>query len=397
MIWNVLKNIALFLLVFGVINDDFVVDQIAGENALKIIFVFFFLVNAKEFLEDMLKPKNSTMKLFYLFFFTLAVITFINVVLGLVTFDKALMVLVPIIVTFVYISYYDSFEKLLYFIWISMVFSAIIAVFSDPLTPWTFRKTGGTGDPNEFAAQLLVTTGITIYLFMKNKNHLFLWSSLLLFSYTLVYAGSKSSFLTLGILIVFTMLTKFSDLLKKMFSFKVFVALLVLLGGLSYFDVMESTAVKGIEKRAQSSGTAKTRFVSWNAGVRMSEENFLTGVGVENYEKNVKRYATDFIAEGSYAPHNFLIKLIAEDGIFPFMVMLLFLLVLFISEFKSIVASEYFWIYVSALSVVLMGLTLSMSYEKYFWLFLGLLSHINLLFWVKHQEEFRVENNAYIA
>ena len=397
MVWNVLKNIALFLFVFGVINDDFVVDRIAGENALKIIFVFFFLVNIKEFLQDILKPKNSTMKLFYLFFFTLAVVTFVDVVLGLVALNKALMVLVPIIVTFVYVSYYDSFEKLLYFIWVSMVFSAIVAVFSDPITQWTFRKTGGTGDPNEFAAQLLVTIGITIYLFMKNKNQLFLWSSLLLFAYTLVYAGSKSSFLTLGILVIFTMLTKFSDLLKKMFSLKVFVALLIVLGGLSYFNVMQSAAVKGIEKRAQSSGTAKTRFVSWNAGVRMSEENFLTGVGVENYEKNVKRYATDFIAEGSYAPHNFLIKIIAESGIFPFIAMLLFLILLFTSEYKSIVTSEYFWIYLSALSVVLMGLTLSMSYEKYFWLFLGLLSHVNLLFWMKHQEEFRIENNAYIA
>ncbi len=317
--------------------------------------------------------------------------------LGLVAFNKALMVLIPVVVTFVYVTYYDSFEKLLYFIWLSMIFSAIIAVFSDPLTQWTFRKTGGTGDPNEFAAQLLVAIGITIYLFMKNRNHLFLWSSLLLFSYTLVYAGSKSSFLTLGILIIFTMLTKFSALLRKMFSFKVFVVLLILAGGLSYFDVMQSTAVKGIEKRAQSSGTAKTRFVSWNAGIRMSEDNFLTGVGVENYEKNVKRYATDFIAEGSYAPHNFLIKIIAESGIFPFIAMLLFLIVLFTSEYKSIVTSEYFWIYLSALSVVLMGLTLSMSYEKYFWLFLGLLSHVNLLFWMRHQEEFRIENNAYIA
>ncbi len=397
MIINVLKSIALFLLIFGVINDDFVVDRVAGENALKIIFMFFFLVNAKELLQDILKPKNSTMKLFYLFFFILAIITFADVMLGLVAFNKALMVLIPVVVTFVYVTYYDSFEKLLYFIWLSMIFSAIIAVFSDPLTQWTFRKTGGTGDPNEFAAQLLVAIGITIYLFMKNRNHLFLWSSLLLFSYTLVYAGSKSSFLTLGILIIFTMLTKFSALLRKMFSFKVFVVLLILAGGLSYFDVMQSTAVKGIEKRAQSSGTAKTRFVSWNAGIRMSEDNFLTGVGVENYEKNVKRYATDFIAEGSYAPHNFLIKIIAESGIFPFIAMLLFLIVLFTSEYKSIVTSEYFWIYLSALSVVLMGLTLSMSYEKYFWLFLGLLSHVNLLFWMRHQEEFRIENNAYIA
>jgi len=397
---NLLKNVSLFLLIFGVINDDFVVDRVAGENALKAIFAFFLLTHGNEILKAFMKPKNTAMKFFYLFFFTLVAVAFIDVIFGYVELMKAIFVLLPIVVVFLYVSYVDDFEKLLYFLWLSIVFSAILAVFSDPLTPWTFRKTGGTGDPNEFAAHLLAGMFITIYLYLKNKNLFFILGSMPLFFYTLLYAGSKSSFLTLAALTVLILFTKFSDFLKKMFSFKSLLVLLVLGIGLSYFNVTRITAVKGLQERAQSAGTAKTRFVSWNAGVRMAQDNILTGVGIEQYEKNVKGYATDFIAKGSYAPHNFLIKVLGEVGFFPFITLILFLIVLFYTDYRKIAQSDYFWIYIAAASVVLMGLTLSMSYEKYFWLFLGLLSHVKLVLFVEEieeEEEYLYEDNAYLT
>ena len=163
---DLLKNIALFLLVFALINDNFVVAY-AGGNALKVIFAFFILVHAKDLMYDFFKPKNITVKFFYLFIFIITLIAFTDIFLGYVTLLQALFVIVGMVVIFEYTTYIDSFDKLLYFIWISMIFSAILAVFSDPITPWTFRKTGGTGDPNEFATQLLATMAITIYLFTK--------------------------------------------------------------------------------------------------------------------------------------------------------------------------------------------------------------------------------------
>jgi len=395
---NLLRNVALFLLIFGVINDDFVVDRVAGENALKAIFGFFVLMYAKDILSAFTKPKNLTMKFFYLFFFSLSAIAFVDVILGYLTLIKAIFVLLPIIVVFLFTSYTESFEKLLYFIWASVVFSAILAVFSDPLTPWTFRKTGGTGDPNEFAAHLLAAMAITVYLYLKNKNIFFLLGTMPLFFYTLLYAGSKSSFLTLAVLTIWIILTKFFDVFKKLFSFKTLVLLLIAGVGLSIWNPSQIAAVKGLQERAKSAGTAKTRFVSWNAGVRMAQDNILTGVGMEQYEKHVKEYATDFIAKGSYAPHNFLIKVLGEDGFFPFITLILFLIILFTYKYKEIAKTDYFWIYISALSVVFMGLTLSMSYEKYFWLFLGLLSHVELLFFIEEkEEEYLYEDHAYPA
>ena len=391
---DLLKQFALFLLVFALINDNFAVE-IAGGNALKVSFAFFAVINAKDILRSFIQPKHISMKFFYIFFFTLTIITFIDIFLGYVSLIQAFFILIGILVVFEYVTYTEIYDRLLYIIWFSMVVSAIISIFSDPISQWTFRKTGGTGDPNEFATQLLATMGITIYLFTKNKNILFLSSSMVLFLYTLLYAGSKSSLLTLGAMIVFLLVTKFTDLLKKIFSFKTFLLLVILGIILSVVDIGQMKAIKGIEQRAQSTGTAKTRFVSWNAGIRMTQDHFLTGVGIEQYENNVKKYATDYIAKGSYAPHNIFVKVLGEAGFFPFVALILFLFVLFGSEYKRIIQNEYIWIYVSALSVVLMGFTLSITYEKYFWLFLGLLSHINYLLFLERKKESLYEDYAY--
>ncbi len=395
--FRLIKDISLFLLVFGIINDDFVVDKVAGANALKAIFAFFLLVNAKDIFLAFVSPKNLVMKLFYLFISVFSIIVFVNVMTEVITLTQGLFVLIPVLSIFVFVSYYDDFEKLLYFIWFSTIVSSIILVFSEPITQWTFRRTGGTGDPNEFAAHILVAIAITIYLFYKNSRYLFLFPSLTLYAYALLYAGSKSSFLTLAFLIVFAVVVKFRFLLRKLFSLRVLLGIVIAGVLLAALDISQWTAVKGLEQRAKSSGTAKTRFVSWNAGVRMTRDNFLTGVGAEQYEKHAREYATDFIAEGSFAPHNFLIKMIAENGILPFLALLLFLAALFMADFRKIMYSDYFWNYIAVLSTVLMGLTLSMTYEKYFWLFLGLLSHVHLALWYEEQEEVDDEDHAYIA
>lgn len=393
--FRLLKDISLFMLIFSLINDNFVVEKVAGAFALKAIFGFFFIVNIQEIFRDFAKPKNLVIKSFYILIFVFATIVFINVMLQVVTLPQGLLVLTSVTISFIYVVYYENFDRLLYFIWASVAVSAIISLFNDPITQWTFRKTGGTGDPNEFALQLLATMFLTVYLFYKNKSHLFLWSSLGLFSYALLYAGSKSSFLTLAILSLFALVIKFGFLFKKLFSFKVLLGVLIIGIGLSIVNFSQMTAVKGMEKRAKTSGTAHTRFVSWNAGLRMAEDHFFTGVGVEQYEKHARQYATDYIAEGSFAPHNFLIKMIGENGIFPFLALVAFVMVLFSFKFRQIMKSNYFWIYLSSLSSVLMGLTLSVTYEKYFWIFLALLAHASIVIWIEEMGEGVDENNAY--
>ncbi len=392
---RLVKDFTLLLLIFSFINDNLVVEM-AGGNSLKAIFGLFVLVNITDIVISFTKGSNRVITTFFIFIAVMTVLMLVSVMTyENTTLSAGLMVVVSILIVFMYIAYYDDLDKLLYFIWFAVIVSATVSLFNDPVNQWTFRRSGGTMDPNEFSAHLLMAISITVYLFYKNKNYIFLLGSLGLFIYTLLFAGSKSAMLTLAVLVLFSIYKKFGFLLKNIFSFKGFVALAIIIAISTQVNFSSISAISGMQERAQSQGTANQRFISWDAGIRMAEDNFLIGVGFDVYEDIVGRYATDFLAEGSHAPHNIFIKLIAEAGIFSFIAFVIFLYYLFSTYYKEITKSQYFWIYLAASSNILIGLTLSSTYEKYFWLALALLANITLLY--KRQKEQEVEDSPYIS
>ena len=391
---NVLKDLSLFLLIFGMINDNFVVERLANPNALKIIFIFFILMNFKNILASFLMPKNNVMRFFYLFISVLSVITFLDIFWGYITLIEGLQVIISISIIFVYISYYPNLERILYFVWISVIVSAIISLFNAPVDQWTFRRSGGTEDPNEFSVHLLMGLSIGFYLYQKHKNLFLLVSTTLLFLYALLYAGSKTAMLVFAILFLYTLVTRFRFIIKKFFS----IPMLILILGLGVFatqyNFSKLDAVKGMEERAKKFGTAHERFISWKAGLRMFEDNTFLGVGVNKYENNVRKYALDFIAEGSLAPHNIIVKILAEVGILPSIAFFIFLYFLLTEKYYYILHSEYYWLSLVVYSTLLMGLTLSITYEKYFWMALAILSNVIISESIKSKET-EYENITY--
>ncbi len=390
---RLLKDIVLFLLIVSFINDDFVVD-LAGENSLKIIFGLFILVYIKDIILAFKSPTNNVMRFFYLFIVVLSISVLINALLGYTTLIKGLQVIIAISVVFVYLSRYPNLDKLLYFVWTAVIISAIISLFNEPSDQWTYRISGGTNDQNEFSVHLLTGLGIGIYLFQKHKNLFVLLSTSLLFLYALLYAGSRTAMLALALLVIYTIFVRFSFLLKKLFSFKVIVLLLIAGIFAAQYDFSKMTAIKGMQERAGNLGTAHERFISWKAGSRMIQDNFILGVGVDNYEKYARKYAVDFIAEGSLAPHNILVKIFAETGFFPFVAFLIFIYVLLKTKFLAILKSDYYWLSLVVYANLFMGLTLSITYEKYFWMSLALLA--NAIFVISmNEKEDEYENSSY--
>ncbi len=392
--FRAIKDFTLLLLIFSFINDNFMVE-IAGEASLKIVFALFILVNIIDIAQAFTKLSNRVMTSFLIFITIMTVVMLISTIFySGAPLSKGFMVILPMTVVFVYISYYENFDRLLYFIWLSVIISAVISLFNEPATQWTFRRSGGTTDPNEFSTHLLTAMAITVYLFYKNKNFLFLFGSIILFSYTLLYAGSKSAMLTLAVMIVYAIYVKFNFLIKKIFSFKGLIAFIIIAIIALQIDFGKMEAIAGMQERAQAQGTADTRFVSWEAGLRMAEDNFLFGVGFDVYEDYARGYALDFIADGSLAPHNIFVKLIAETGIFAFASFILFLYLLFSTKYREIISGEYYWIHLAAFSNILMGLTLSSTYEKYFWMSLALLSHVIIILY-QQKNEVESENTPY--
>jgi hypothetical protein len=396
---RLLKDIVLFLLILSFINDNFIVDKIAGGNSLKIIFGLFIVVHIQEIVKAFKSPKNSVMNAFYFFIFVMFVVLLINTIIGNITLIKGLQVIIAISVVFIYMSYYKDLDKLLYFIWVAVIVSAIVSLFNEPADQWTYRISGGTDDANEFSVHLLTGLSIGIYLFLyKHKNFILFITTTTLFLYALLYAGSKTAMLTLALGVLITIFVKFSFLVRKIFSMKVLLVLIILGVVASQYDFSKMTAVQGLQERAKSFGTAHERFISWKAGSRMIQDNFVLGVGVDNYEKYVRQYALDFIAEGSLAPHNILVKIFAETGFFSFIAFLYFLFVLLYTKFNEILRSKYYWIGLVVFANLLMGLTLSITYEKYFWMSLALLANaIMRISSEEEEEEEMYENTAYIA
>ncbi len=388
-----LKNLALFLFVFVAFNDT-VAEAFSG-GVIKGAFGLFVLTHATELYEMFFKAKTTVMKNFLLFILTITVVTILTYFFksDLMHITDMLKVsflrIIAFIVIFIYVTYTKEFTKLLYMIWITMIVSSAIAFFNDPYEQWTFRRVGGTGNPNDFAAQLLPVMFISVYLFKKNRSWIFLITSLLFFLYTLIYAGSKSSFLILGMMLFFIMIVRFKAIIsflstsKGILSLVLFVALSI--GAGAY--IQQDAAIKGMQERSKKTGTMQQRFIIWNAGAEMIRDNFFLGVGFAEFPKVSGSYIKDFLPPEALPSHNNFIKIFAESGVFTFLAFMLFIVSLFTSQVRAIFESDYFWIYVASLSVVLMGLTIPSLHHKDFWISLALLSHVIYHFYSKEHQK----------
>ena len=184
-----LKDFSLFLLLFVSFNDTFAIE-LTGYYIIKVVLAIFVVLHYDDYIKMLFEPKSRPIKAFYIFMLTLLVITLLSNIFYLDgTLTTALTRMFGFFALFVYFSYTKELDKALYMLWAIMIFSAIVAYFSDPVGLYTFRKTGATEDPNSFATQLLTVMFVTVYLFQKNKNWFFLFGSLGLFTYTLLYAG----------------------------------------------------------------------------------------------------------------------------------------------------------------------------------------------------------------
>ena len=373
---SLLNDILIFILIFSFFNDNFSVELL-GDAILKILFLLFVVFNGHTILRNIKKMTLLHDKLFFIFFIALLIVYFVQIIVDTpVDIIGPVFTLLSFITIIPFFSHYPL-KKALYFIWASMMVSVIICFFNDTVTPLTFRTTGGTGDPNEFAAQLLAFMFISVYLFKINKSKLFIIVTTTFFIFGLFNAGSKSAFLMLGA-IALLMIFKFLFYnFKDIFNYKVFFVLAILIVVAAQVDFTKIEAVANMLGRAKSSGTVETRMDSWTAGLHMIESHPLIGVGIDNFTNNTKKYADVYIY--SAAPHNIYVKLLAESGIFVFILFLIFIATLLIQNFRVLVNENEIWILFAFSSLLFMGMTLGFLSDKYFLLFIAIMMNVKYL------------------
>ncbi|MGE5497747.1 MAG: O-antigen ligase family protein [Syntrophothermus sp.] len=380
-LYRQLINIISFVFIFAIYNDNFTVDHL-GANALKLIFLAFILINLPAIIRNFATPDlMSNLMPFFLF----TALVFFSMLIGLPAGEELvprltenIMIIISMVIIMVYFIDYDL-KKTLWFIWVTMASSSLIALFNSPISRWTFRKTGGTGDPNEFASQILAFLFISIFLFKENKNIPFLIFSLGAFAYSILFAGSMSSILMLVVLMAFVMIR----FMKMSFTKSMIVILITLTAGMSTMialkDKLENVEViNNILGRASNTGTADTRFNSWGAGLKMITEKPLTGVGMREYGEFSPKYSSKYLGPDSVAPHNLYIEIMAESGLIVFFAFAFFLIDLLSRSFGAITHSDYFWIYMAVVSYLLMGMTIGITYNKFFWITIALLKQVQM-------------------
>ncbi len=373
---KIVSSLFIFTFIFGFFNDNYTVAHF-GENSLKLLFILFFVFYGLDIVKNI---RNMTLfqdRVFFLYAISLTVIFLLENIFDMT--DRLFEHTLTIISLFAIVIYFSRYplQKLLYFIWVSVMLSIVMAFFSEPLTEWTFRTTGGTGDPNEFAAQVVALLFVSIYLYNRNKSKLFLLLSVVFVIYGVFVAGSKTSFAVLGVTGIVVILRYLLFDIKKILNVKFLFILLILLLAVSQIQVTKLQAVKNILDRTESSGTFDKRVAAWNGGYHMAIAHPFVGVGLGDYATYTRQYAT--VYADAKAPHSIYFKILGESGIIALLLFLFLLLVIFIENLKTAVTDNVFWLYISFLSLLLMGTTLGITYDKYFLLFMAMMLNVNYL------------------
>lgn len=343
--------------------------ELFGSNILKITLFIFILVYVKRFF---------TFKYFSKLNLPVVLFVLASIISLIVNFSdlndpiNSMASIVAVFSYFVIFSQEEGLKNILYVVVISLLVSSIYCIFRpETISEWTFRKTGGTGDPNEFSTMVLL--GISLmwgYFIIYRKNLLLIITISFIFLSSLLLAGSKSAFLTLFLITFFICLFFLSNSsgIQKLKVLSIFVIGMFLLGYLLqnfYGDTLELFLA-----RFENNKTGNERFKSWNAGLDLFTNNIFFGVGPLNYSVAVGERYLASIAEASREAHNLFLKALIETGIFGIVPFLFIIYIAFRVAINSL-SKEITFLVLTGL--FLMGLTLSLTFEKYTWLTLALI------------------------
>jgi len=363
-----------YLLVFCSINDNFMVDHF-GESILKIIVVLFVLVNIGTVIRTSASLVKKEPVFFFFIFFSV-----ISYCINISSYDNLVLPLtriISVVCVFCIISQNKNPEAIMLVYVLSAVFSSYLCFFSvDTVTEWTFRKTGGTYDPNEYSLTVLVPM---LYLIYKLKSAearkiIIIVPVLFLFAIGLLYACSKSAFLSLALslCIAFILILRESSFRGKVIHMVVIFFAIISIYKILQFFYSDSAAL--VVSRFEDNNSMNERLISWKAGMEMFLDNPLFGVGPDNYSNMISIHYPD-IEESSRAAHNIFIQTIVENGILCLVAFALFLYKPFKLYNKRKMPPEYL---MGFIVLIFMCLSLAVLYKRYVWVYVALLYNNNI-------------------
>lgn len=363
---KLISKILMFIIVFQIFNDNLFAEYY-GPDSLKISILIFTLFFVRYFFYfSLVIPINKNILLLCVVMTICTVVNYNHLFSPLESFLKPFVV----IILFVVFSQYKDIKWLIFIILFSLFYSSLYCLVREGfVAEWTFRKTGGTADPNEFSTGVLFGLGLLWGIYFKHKKFLLLVLLLSLFFTTaLLAAGSKSAFLSL-IFLIFSLIFLRAETVSFFTKIRLYVGGLLILSilFLTFYSLNKDLFFLFIE-RFESSHTAELRLDNWRKGFQLFKDNWLFGLGVDNYNTTMRSTFIE-IDEGSTAAHNMFLKALYELGVFGFIPFIIIFKKIFYMMFSK---KRHYIVLLTCSSILIMGLSLSLTFEKYLWLIIAL-------------------------
>jgi len=188
----------------------------------------------------------------------------------------------------------------------------------------TYRAYGVAPEPTFWASYLLIPLAFLVpYLFSSLRKFWIKKILFFLFFISLILTFSRSGWVSFSvILLIFPLITKIPPILKVSYFITILILITVFFGGVigNYFEIPLFTDIS-FEQRLHAEVTA----------LKIFSTSPILGIGFGNFEDFTQRYlGTPFLVT-----YNFYLRILAETGIFGFLIFLLFLGFLFQTLIKS--------------------------------------------------------------
>lgn len=225
-------------------------------------------------------------------------------------------------------------------------------------------------DANTFAAIIGIGMLLVILIIRPNfKKYKVLipYGIGILFIYGLVIGASRTAVVAMSMaLFVYLLLNR--NRLKNLANILIIFLLLstVLIVGLQKGLIRQWTLNRIESTTSYEETTLSGRFWIWSVGCKMINDNFIIGVGLDNFNATFNKYT----GEG-WGPHNTYISIFAETGVVGFLI-----LMWFIGGLTYVVIRTDSENKVSVLCILtfvaIVSLTLTNQYSKFFWVSIAL-------------------------
>jgi putative inorganic carbon (HCO3(-)) transporter len=247
-----------------------------------------------------------------------------------------------VIIYFLIINLVDTLPKWQWFMWFLLLLNfklsqfqirQFMAGYDMASSPDRFitegmgaGSTGFFGNAGDFGVAMCVVAPLAFYLVRAVKSRVLKVGGIVLssvFVFSILRCGSRGAALALFLMALFFWLRTSKKLQSGL------VILLFVVGfWASAPEAWKERFVSAAEY--QQDVTASQRLKLWEAGLRMSADSPLLGVGINNFGTNyAARYHAPDEARVAWAPHNIFVQAVSELGVLGFLCLLMAMILVF--------------------------------------------------------------------